>query len=162
ERLAELFEEFRREEPPQYVGIAAGRGADEEPHRPIWIWLVLRQHRGRRGQRCSERRCQDPPHPRPPSHFFNPHGSPPISCVSSTTRRSLSSCTCGEIGLPVSTLAKPHCGLIARRSRSTKRDASSMRFFRSSVPSIAGLFDEMSPSTTRLWRGTSFSGVNVP
>ena len=55
------------------------------------------------------------------------HASPQMSRASSTTSRSFCSCTSGVIGLPVSTLAKPHCGLTARRSRSTKRVASSTR-----------------------------------
>ena len=39
-----------------------------------------------------------------------------ISRAVSTTRRSLASCSCGLIGLPSSMLAKPHWGLMARRS----------------------------------------------
>ena len=46
------------------------------------------------------------------------HASPQMSRASSTTSRSFCSCTSGVIGLPVSTLAKPHCGLTARQSRS--------------------------------------------
>src|SRR4030095_15830511 len=38
------------------------------------------------------------------------------SCATSPTSRSFASCIWGEIGLPNSVLAKPHCGLTDRKS----------------------------------------------
>ena len=69
----------------------------------------------------------------PRANFERPHRLPPAqavphtSCANSTTSRSLASCISGLIGLPNSVLAKPHCGLMARRSSGTNRLASSMR-----------------------------------
>jgi len=59
-------------------------------------------------------------------------------------------------------LAKPHCGLTAKRSRSTNRAASSTRFFSASLSSMAEVLVETSPSTTDLSGGTRRSGVKVP
>ncbi len=59
-------------------------------------------------------------------------------------------------------LAKPHCGLTPRQSRSSCFAASSIRRFSASLSSIAGVLVETMPSTTVLWRGTSRSGVKVP
>src|SRR4029078_6660797 len=52
---------------------------------------------------------------------------PQTSCANSTTSRSFASCISPLTGLPAAGDAKPHCGLIARRSNGTKRLASSMR-----------------------------------
>ena len=130
ERLAERRGEFLREQPRQHVRIAAGTGGRDQPHRSGRPGLVLRHRRGRRGRRAPMSGLRNGvacSSPFKPERAGKSHASPQMSRASSTTSRSFCSCTSGVIGLPVSTLAKPHCGLTARLSRSRWRVASSMR-----------------------------------
>ena len=93
----------------------------------------------------------------PGSFLF--HVSPQMSRASSQTSSSLRSCASGVTGLPVSTLAKPHCGLTASRSSVTNLAASSRRRRSAVLFSSSGTLVETRPSTTDLCSGTKRSGV---
>src|SRR5262249_48163634 len=66
------------------------------------------------------------------------------------------------IRLPCAVLAKPHCGLMHRRSTGTYREASAIRRAMSATGSRAGDLVVTRPSTITLSSGTNRSGSNVP
>src|SRR3954462_9592548 len=78
------------------------------------------------------------------------HASPQMACAASTHSFSLARSSASVTGLPPMLLAKPHCGLMARRDASTYRAASSARRRSSSSFSSVGVLELTRPSTTPL------------
>src|ERR1700689_4904120 len=73
---------------------------------------------------------------------------PHTSRAVSAPRPSLASWSATVKALPSIVEAKPHCGLRASRSRSTKAEAASMRDFSSSLLSQSGFLELTRPSKT--------------
>src|SRR4051794_4807958 len=78
------------------------------------------------------------------------HASPQMARAASTHSFSLARSSASVTGLPPMLLAKPHCGLMARRDGSTYRAASSARRRSSSSFSSVGVLELTRPSTTPL------------
>src|SRR5581483_12466467 len=90
------------------------------------------------------------------------HACPQMARAASTHSSSFARSSASVTGLPPMVLAKPHCGLMARRSASTYLAASSARRRRSSSFSSAVDFELTMPSTTPLSLGTWRSGAKPP
>src|SRR3954451_14315229 len=87
---------------------------------------------------------------------------PQTSSATSTTSRSLSACCSRVSALPSTVEENPHCGDRQSWSRSTYRDASSIRRFSRSRSSSSPRLVVTSPSTTTFPGGTKRSGSNPP
>src|SRR5207253_1938647 len=90
------------------------------------------------------------------------HAFPHTLPATATICASFASCSACPSGLPLTELAKPHCGLSARLSSGANFAASSIRRSSSCAVSTRALLVETRPRTARFPFGNSRSGSKPP